>query len=486
MRSVRELGRVMLVWGTVTAVIFGSGTAGARERVAGRPADAPPQPIWSARYDGPSHGADTAIVDAVSPDGSMVFVTGTSPGPNGSDITTIAYDSATGNRLWVRRYDGPAHGEDDAWMVVASPDGTAVLVIGQSTGISSGFDYAVIALDPSTGDRLWVRRYDGPGHGEDVPISLKTSPNGSRLFVTGSSTGSRGDFDYATLALDVATGRLIWVSRYDGPAHGDDEPGALTVGPNGVVYVLGGSPGVGTGSDVATVAYSASTGHQGWVARYDGPTHGDDGNCILTCVETSPDGSQVFVLAQGPGIDSGADIVTIAYRGSTGHEEWVARYDGPAHLDDYPSDLAALPDGSGVVVAGLQLSSPTAYYDDVTIRYASSNGDQLWATVFDNPSHGEDYPSTIVASPDGGSVVLTGVSNTQGSSDPAGRDIITQAYATGDGGLLWTARFDGPSHAQDDGSFIVLAPDGGTAFVTGDSTSGPGGLDFETLAYSLS
>jgi hypothetical protein len=443
------------------------------------------RPIWAARYDGTIHGVDSAIMDAVSPDGSMLFVTGTSAGSTGNDITTIAYDATTGARLWTAGYDGPAHGEDDAWGVAVDPNGSAVLVTGQSFGGSSGFDYVTIAYEPGAGSQLWARRYDGPGRGEDTPISLGTSPDGTRVYVTGTSLGNAGNLDFATVALRIVNGSPLWVARYDGPAGGDDSPGALTVGPDGAVYAMGGAIGIGTGSDTTTIKYNPINGQQVWVARYDGPAHGDDGNCILTCVQTSADGSKVYTLGQGPGIGTGEDLVTIAYQASTGAELWATRYDGSAHLDDFPADLAVLPDDSGVVITAVQLSLGSAYYDDVTIRYEASSGLEQWATLYDNPSHGQDFTSTIVATPDSSMVVLTGLSNFDGTDDPVGRDMITQAYAASNGALLWTGRFDGTAHSQDDGVFVVLSPAGDRAYVTGDSTSPSGTLDFQTLAYRV-
>ena len=51
-----------------------------------------------------------------------MFVTGSSQGVgSGSDYATVAYSAATGTRLWVRRYNGPANGNDGASSVRVSP-----------------------------------------------------------------------------------------------------------------------------------------------------------------------------------------------------------------------------------------------------------------------------------------------------------------------------------------------------------------------------
>ena len=61
---------------------------------------------------------------AVSPGGTRVFVTGTSQGATSHyDYATVAYSTATGTRLWARRYNGPGNGDDHAWSVAVSPGG---------------------------------------------------------------------------------------------------------------------------------------------------------------------------------------------------------------------------------------------------------------------------------------------------------------------------------------------------------------------------
>src|SRR5207244_2654437 len=108
--------------------------------------------------------------------------------------------ASTGHRLWVRRYNGPANGYDIPVALGVSPDGSMVFVTGTSDAPWSAEDYATVAYDASRGARLWLRRYDGPGNGYDAATALGVSPDGSRVFVTGNSFGSGSGSDYATVA----------------------------------------------------------------------------------------------------------------------------------------------------------------------------------------------------------------------------------------------------------------------------------------------
>jgi DNA-binding beta-propeller fold protein YncE len=80
-----------------------------------------------------------------------------------------------------------------------------------------------------------------------------------KVYVTGESGGKGSRLDYATVAWRAATGKRLWVKRYDGPAGADDYGQALAVGPDGsAVYVTGASRGSGTLTDYATVGYRAA------------------------------------------------------------------------------------------------------------------------------------------------------------------------------------------------------------------------------------
>ena len=82
--------------------------------LAAGPADVASQSVqWSALYEGFGDGTNQARAMAVDP-GGRVFVTGySSDGASGFDVATVAYD-LDGNELWVRRWDGPGGGIDEA------------------------------------------------------------------------------------------------------------------------------------------------------------------------------------------------------------------------------------------------------------------------------------------------------------------------------------------------------------------------------------
>src|SRR5574341_1379035 len=199
--------------------------------------------LWVRSYNGPGNGVDQANALTLDNNGN-VYITGTSRGFGGTarDYATIKY-SAIGDTLWIRRYDGPAGGQDDASFAIALDDSGNVYVTGFSRGVGSARDFTTIKYN-SIGDTLWLRRYDGPGNGNDVAVAIKVD-NLENTYITGYSTGVGTGFDFATIKRN-SIGDTLWIRRYNGPGFGDDSAKALVVDSSGNIYVL---PGPRSGLD---------------------------------------------------------------------------------------------------------------------------------------------------------------------------------------------------------------------------------------------
>ncbi len=109
-----------------------------------------------------------------------------------------------------------------------------------------------------TGAARWTERYAGVpgGYDSDDPAGVVISPDGSTVYVTGTSETESTEVDFATVAYSAATGAQQWVTRYDDPQHEFDGASALALSPSGhMLYVAGYSQQATTSYDMTTVAY---------------------------------------------------------------------------------------------------------------------------------------------------------------------------------------------------------------------------------------
>ncbi len=124
---------------------------------------------------------------------------------------------------WVKRYDGGADAVDRAIGAVTNRDGSRLYVTGISTSAAGGPDFATVAYNAATGEQLWVARYDSPAHRDDEPFAFGTgnviaiTPDSSMLFVTGYTTETNGKTDYLTIAYHTADGSEAWEAQYSTP-----------------------------------------------------------------------------------------------------------------------------------------------------------------------------------------------------------------------------------------------------------------------------
>src|SRR6266581_1104932 len=327
------------------AGLSGAGQATAVTRQAA-PATAPGGVLWTSLYSATTGGAGSAV--AVSPSGNAIFAAGDVPAGQGTAFATVAYNPKTGSQMWASQYRGPGDFSIPS-AVTVSPDGSKVFVTGYSEGNRTNRDYATVAYKAATGQQLWVRRYNGPGNAGDNPAAIAADPDGKIVFVTGYSQGAGTNRDYTTIAYDAATGKQLWLSRYNNPRRsGYDAASALAISPDGSrLYVTGTSHGRSSDVDYATVAYAAASGRQLWVARYNGHANKEDS---AESVAVSPDGSKVFVTGSSWGRTSLLDYATVAYQAATGDPLWTRRYGGNSF--DTAVAVVASPRRNAVYVTG--------------------------------------------------------------------------------------------------------------------------------------
>jgi hypothetical protein len=69
---------------------------------------------------------------------------------------------------------------------VLSPNGRRLFATGTSDGVRTGDDFITMAVTTRNGERLWTKRYDGPDRlfSFDFASDIAVSPDGSGVYVT--------------------------------------------------------------------------------------------------------------------------------------------------------------------------------------------------------------------------------------------------------------------------------------------------------------
>jgi uncharacterized delta-60 repeat protein len=206
--------------------------------------------LWAARYEGPANGTDLAEDIAVDSSGN-VYVTGYSSGVStGYDYTTIKY-APDGNELWIARFNGPENGSDKA-KALAIDAADNLYVTGYSASAQTDYDWVTIKYSPD-GNELWMARYNSPQNGSDEAWAIAIDSNNG-VYVTGSSAGADTGDDCTTIKYSP-DGSVLWVAAYNGTANAADKTQAIAIGSSGNVFVTGYTTGSGTDFDYATIKY---------------------------------------------------------------------------------------------------------------------------------------------------------------------------------------------------------------------------------------
>jgi hypothetical protein len=221
--------------------------------------------IWRKTYNGPASNQDH-IGDLIIDNNNDVIVTGRSRGVNTDyDIATIKYSGSTGDTLWLRRYNGPSPNQPyDRGDGITVDDSNNVYVAGWSDGISGSAQCIVIKYSPD-GELLWERRFP-PGGGYGLAgFDIINDPSGY-IYAAARSHGNEDrliKYDYK--------GNLIWTAQYPAAHLFATNPPRLALDKLGNVYML--STNAEIYAYYVVLKYD-SDGNQQWEYRYHEPPIG--------------------------------------------------------------------------------------------------------------------------------------------------------------------------------------------------------------------
>ncbi|MGH2574939.1 MAG: SBBP repeat-containing protein [Ignavibacteria bacterium] len=207
---------------------------------------------WASIYDGTGN-EDIAYALGITSNNDPVITGSTrnTSSQGSEDYVTVRYNSSNGNQQWVRTYNGTGNNEDRAYAIDIDNSDNVVVTGFTRTLPSNTDDYGTVKYDQN-GNQQWDRTYNGTGNGEDRAYAIDIDGS-SNVYVTGSSTGSGTNSDYATVKYNPG-GSQQWAVRYD-TAGGEDRAYAIDLDNSNNVYVTGSGTRI-LYSDYATIKYS--------------------------------------------------------------------------------------------------------------------------------------------------------------------------------------------------------------------------------------
>ena len=398
---------------------------------------------WGRRYDGGSY--DIAYKVAVDKN-QKIIVTGNSSGfGSADDFLTIKY-SSDGTPLWTNRFDGPSHMADYVRYLAVDALGN-IYVTGTSEVTNQTWDVVTIKYSIN-GDPLWTSRYNRNGTDYCDAAGLAVDATGN-VFVTADIFYT--DTAFITVKYDPQ-GNAVWTNYYKGSPNGSDYAGAVATDDSGNIFVTGDSDGMGTGLNYATLKYSTDgtalwTNRliRGWSSVPSAMILDGDGNVVVTGDSFIPDHVYATVKYSNGGIplwtnlvpapnyqggnvplikSDGADNVflmggsvgqsgtnaafTIVKLSVSGMPLWTNSF-FETNYDNGAPGGAAVDSAGNFYFAGHSSGPYGTNVDYVTIKYAA-DGAAIWTNRYDGVIPNSEEWADDIAVDHAGNVYVTGLS----------------------------------------------------------------------------
>jgi subtilisin family serine protease len=344
-----------------------------------------------------------------------------------------------------------------------------VYVVGSTNNGSSGNDILIQKFN-KFGDLLWEQSFDGGANAEDIGADIYVDAS-YNVYVTGGATQTtQNNLDLVVLKYN-SNGVLQWSYFYNfgGSPIPYDGGTAITGDNNGSIYVTGTSAGTNTMTDFVTIRLNANNGNQLWTSRYDYAQL----NEVPSKIRVS--GSSIIVTGgsqstQTPNIKW--ELATIRYNSSNGNQVGLSRTGGNSSSGiDEANDLT-IDNNGNVYVVGATNNQNTGY--DITILKFNDDLQLLWQQTF-NGYGSEDKGYGIKTDAQGNVYAVGYVTNPNQSKN------YSILKYNSSGALQWSREFNGLANQDDEAMQLVVRAD--RIFVTGAARNGTYS-DIVTMGYT--
>ena len=205
--------------------------------------------------------------------------------------------------------------------IYVDPDGVSYIT--GTSGASSNTDITTVSFAPD-GSTRWTQTLGSPNSGADIASGITKGSNGI-LYVVGSTPGANFFANLLILAYDAATGSLLNKIKYSSGPGISEFGSSIVADEAGNIYVTGGT--VGDGLDVMTLKFN-SGGVLQWRQVWDGAAFGPFSQDSPVKILLDPNGDVLVAITGYAGLKSRrlrcGQICPSQWRGALGEE--LGRY----------------------------------------------------------------------------------------------------------------------------------------------------------------
>ena len=376
------------------------------------------------------------------------------------------YYIANAQVSWTNRFDG--NGNAYSKSITKDQSGN-VYICGKSTNNGNGAGYLTIKYTNS-GLPVWTNYFIGLGISDKCAIAIAVDTS-SNSYVTGYTTSTNGDYDYATIKYS-ASGMPQWTNFYNGVGNGNDQPIGIAIDSSFSVIVAGNSIDANGHNKCVIIKYTSS-GSPVWTNVSNQYINNND---YATALTADKDGNTILVGYTESDYRAAYSFLIIKYT-SEGVALWTNTYLNPSgFFPNYNLANAVSVDGNGFIYVTGESADAFGVYDITTIKY-SNMGSMLWVNTYKCGTMSFGYAVCLAYN---GNVYITGSSAT-GAIFPFQYQFVTLAYSSS-GVSLWTNIFNGTDGGDSQSAFI--ATDSlSNVYITGESANGAGNHDYVTIKY---